>query len=385
MPSPLRLFCLLVLALLIAGPGPAFANDKLDLYLRGFDEMALWRDNREPVGVRKWRVPLRVRMTGPMSSSYDDLVMERLSRIADVAGLAVERSAASDENFLVEFDESSGYIIAGRMAGCYASTRLGASGEIVHAKLVVNLRVGSGLRRCIIHELMHAFGFPGHPHGLNTVLSYVHQAEALTDIDEMSLRLLYDPRVTVGMYHLPALLVARRLIAEKLDLGDPAQYGRKYLDAAVGYLTEAGEKGNVFVQAQLGNAYFYNHYVDKDEAKAVEWWRRAAEAKHADAQFRLGFAAATGRGMPRNDKAAADWYRLSAERGYPVALNNLGLLYRDGRGVERDPVTAFMLLRVAESRGYKAAADSREKMAATMSADQIVEGERRATAWKPQP
>ncbi len=381
---PIRLFCLAVLALLIVAPGPASANDKLDLYLRGFDEMVLWHDNRTPVSARKWRVPLRVRMTGPMSASYDDLVMERLNRIAGIAGLAVARSAA-DENFLIEFDESSGYIISGRTASCYATTRLGTSGEIVYAKLVINLRVGSGLRRCIVHELMHAFGFPGHPHGINTILSYVHQAETLTDIDEMSLRLLYDPRVTLGMYHLPALIVARRLIAEKLDLDDPEKYGRKYLDAAVGYLTEAGEKGNVFVQAQLGNAYFFSQYVEKDEAKAVAWWRRAAEAKHPDAQFRLGFAAATGRGMPRDDKAAAEWYRLSSERGYPVALNNLGLLYRDGRGVERDPVMAFMLLRVAETRGYTGAINARVQMAATMSADQITEAERRAAEWKPQP
>jgi TPR repeat protein len=376
----------LVLAFALVGATPSVADERLDLFLRGFDEMSLWHDNKTPVGVRKWRVPLRVRMTGPMSSSYDDLVMARLNQIAGIAGLTVERLSpnATDETFLVAFDESSGYMIGGRMASCYAQTRLGNSGEIVHARLVINLRVGFGLRRCITHELMHAVGFPGHPHGINTVLSYVHQAEELTEIDVMSLRVLYDQRITIGMYHLPALLTARRILAGRLGLDNPDTLGRKYLDAAVGYLAQEAEKGNALVQAQLGNAYFYSQYVERDDAKAIAWWRRAAEAGHVDAQFRLGYAAETGRVTASGQREAVEWYRMAAARGHALALNNLGLHYRDGRGVERDPVAAFMYLRVAEQRGFKGAAEHRDKIARFMTAEQIAEGDRRAADWKPQ-
>lgn len=370
---------------------PAMADDRVDEFLRGFDEMALWHDNRDPVPVRKWNQNLRVRMTGPMSSNYDDLVMEWLNKIAGLAKLKVERVApgATDENLLILFDESSYYVVNGRRAGCVAETRYSANGVIAKATLTINLNMGLGLRQCIIHELMHAVGFPGHPHGINTVLSYMYQSETLTEIDQMSLRILYDPRIQASMLHLPALMAARQIIAEQLGLiaakGDASAYGKKHFESALRYLIEYGEKGNLFAQRQLGNAYFFGQYVERDEATGIAWWRRGADADDPNAYFLLGIAADNSRDLPRNPEDAVAWYRRAADRGHPNALNELAVHYRDGSGTARDPVSAYMLFRLAEERGVNVAGRNRAKLLATMTPEEIAEGERRVAAWKPQP
>lgn len=368
---------------------PALADDRVDAFLRGFDEMALWHDNRDPVPIRKWTQNLRVRITGPMSSNYDDLVMQALAKIAGLAKLKVERTApgATDENLLILFDESSYYIVNGRRAGCVAETRYSASGVISKATLTINLNMGSSLRQCIIHELMHAVGFPGHPHGIDTVLSYVYASESLTPIDQMSLRILYDPRIQPSMLHLPALMAARQIIAEQLGLiqpkGDAAAFGKKHFDNALRYLNEAAEKGNFFALRQLGSAYFFGQYVARDEAAGIAWWRRGAEADDVNSYYLLGLAADSSRDLPRSPETAVTWYRRAADHGHAYALNELASHYRDGTGVERDAVAAYMLFRLAEERGVNLAGRNRAKLVASMSDDEIAEAERRVAAWKP--
>lgn len=382
-------FFRLILLAAFAVSAPAMADDRVDEFLRGFDEMALWHDNRDPVPVRKWNQNLRVRVTGPMSSNYDELVMGHLNKIAGLAKLRVERSApgATDENLLIVFDESSYYVVNGRRAGCVAETRYSANGVIAKATLTINLNMGSELRQCIIHELMHAIGFPGHPHGINTVLSYVYKSETLTEIDQMSLRVLYDSRIQSSMLHLPALMAARQIIAEQLGLiqpkGDASAYGKKHFENALRYLNESAENGNLFALRQLGSAYFFGQYVARDEAAGVAWWRRGADADDPNSQFLMGLAADNSRDLPRNPEDAVTWYRRAADRGQPNALNELAVHYRDGAGTARDPVSAYVLFRLAEKYGVEGAGKNRAALIATMSPEQITEGERRVAAWKP--
>ena len=52
-----------------------------------------------------------------------------------------------------------------------------------------------------------------------------------------------------------------------------------------------------------------------DDAKAVEWFRRAAEQGHIDAHWELGRMYHLGYGIDQDDKEAARWLRLAAEPG----------------------------------------------------------------------
>ena len=65
-----------------------------------------------------------------------------------------------------------------------------------------------------------------------------------------------------------------------------------------------------------------------------------AEQEDADAQYQLGFMYATGDGVPQDDAKAVRWYRLAADQGRSDAQYNLGYMYSNGEGVPQDDVEA---------------------------------------------
>ena len=67
----------------------------------------------------------------------------------------------------------------------------------------------------------------------------------------------------------------------------------------------------------LGNCYEYGKGgLTKDEAKAVIWYEKAAEAGNTTAMFNLGNCYEYGKGGLTKDEAkAVEWYRKAAEGG----------------------------------------------------------------------
>lgn len=89
----------------------------------------------------------------------------------------------------------------------------------------------------------------------------------------------------------------------------------------------------------------------RDDATAVDWFRKAADQGLADAQTMLGIAYDTGKGVGQDDVAAASWYRKAADQGNVHAQSQLGLMYEKGRGVAQDYVAAASWYRKAAERG----------------------------------
>src|SRR5437764_828063 len=87
--------------------------------------------------------------------------------------------------------------------------------------------------------------------------------------------------------------------------------------------------------------------VEKDEAAALDYFRRAAKLDHAEAAYRLGEAYADGRGVLLDAAQAADWFRRAALRDHPGAARQLALIYAEGRGVDKDPDLAAVWSRIA--------------------------------------
>ena len=75
----------------------------------------------------------------------------------------------------------------------------------------------------------------------------------------------------------------------------------------------------------LGRAYAYGQGgLTKDEAKAVEWFQKAAEAGNAIAMHNLGNCYEYGKGGLTKDKAKAmEWYWKAAEAGISEAAEKL--------------------------------------------------------------
>ena len=48
--------------------------------------------------------------------------------------------------------------------------------------------------------------------------------------------------------------------------------------------------------------------VEKDEQKAVEWYKKAAEQGYANAQSNLGWCYESGIGVGKDEQKAVEWY-----------------------------------------------------------------------------
>ena len=153
-------------------------------------------------------------------------------------------------------------------------------------------------------------------------------------------------------------------------------------------LLEAAERGDAAAQNEIGSRYYAGRGVTRDDAEAARWIGRSAEQGYAPGQYNLGLLHFRNRGVAGSDAQAARWYQAAAEQGYAPAQAGLGYLYIYGAGVQENHVLAYMWLELA----WRGAADDftrrlyaqrRDEHAAGMSADDVREGRRLASAWRP--
>lgn len=126
------------------------------------------------------------------------------------------------------------------------------------------------------------------------------------------------------------------------------------------------ESGHVDAQFNMGLLYDNGVGVERDLARAAEWYRRAAEAGDRTAQSYLGEMYARGHGVETDYAEAVEWYRKAALQRDGLAAYNLGILYASGRGVPVDDIYAYAWLSVAEASG-QSTNGVLETMASSMS------------------
>ncbi len=162
--------------------------------------------------------------------------------------------------------------------------------------------------------------------------------------------------------------------------------GKDYANALKLYTYLAEEENNSDAQTSLGYMYQNGQGCQKDDAKAVEFYKKAAQAQQPYAFFNLAILyinglcglesdqfkahelhmeAATrevppamyevalmlerGLGCIQNFAEAAFWYEEGAKRGHLESFNNLGALYKEGHGVpQSDERTFICFSRAAE-------------------------------------
>jgi TPR repeat protein len=107
---------------------------------------------------------------------------------------------------------------------------------------------------------------------------------------------------------------------------------------AVRWYWRAAEAGEKTAMMMLGWHYQNGRSVSQDTAQAIRWYRRAAELGNAQGALRLARFLAQGHGGADGRAEATRWYRVAAEAGAPAALAELG--FRLGRAAEPDPDSA---------------------------------------------
>lgn len=193
--------------------------------------------------------------------------------------------------------------------------------------------------------------------------------------------------------HALAIGVERGDVAAAKELGFGFLFGRgghrKDIDIGLEYLEKAATLGDISTRHLLG-VIFRNGYagVTKDMSKALEHYRIAAEAGWAGSQNNLGFHLFKGQGAAKNIPEAVYWITRSAEQGEPFAYSSLGEMRFEDGIFPVDDIETYKWLKLAvqympkgTSRDHDA--DLLARVTVRMSEAQIVEAERRVSAWRP--
>jgi uncharacterized protein len=123
---------------------------------------------------------------------------------------------------------------------------------------------------------------------------------------------------------------------------------------AVPLLEEAANQGHASAQNWLGFCYKNGQGITQDDAKAVKYYRLAADHGLADAQFNLGVCY-SGKGVTQDHAQAVKYFRLAADQGDASAQYNLGLCYKKGQGITQDYAQAVKYYHLAADHGLAAA------------------------------
>lgn len=127
---------------------------------------------------------------------------------------------------------------------------------------------------------------------------------------------------------------------------------KDYFDKAVKLCEEGDADVSSSLLFDVGSNYWSGINVPKNDEKAVEWWRMAAEQGHARAQRNLGVCYEKGYGVPEDKSEAVKWYTKAAKQDHVSAQYNLGICYCNGIGVPEDKSKAEEWFKKAAEQGY---------------------------------
>jgi uncharacterized protein len=102
----------------------------------------------------------------------------------------------------------------------------------------------------------------------------------------------------------------------------------------------------------VGDDYFLGENGRKQSCvEAAKWYRKAAEAGHAEAQEKLAHLYLIGKGVKKSEKTAVEWLRKAAEQGYAKGQMALARCYLKGKGVKKSEKEAAKLIRKMAEQG----------------------------------
>lgn len=121
---------------------------------------------------------------------------------------------------------------------------------------------------------------------------------------------------------------------------------------------------------------------DKGDFKtALKHWVVEAEKGSGEAQGFIGALYHGGMGVEKDYAKAMEWYKKAAVQLNPQAHVGIGSLYGDGLGVEKDYIKARMWFSIAAYFGNERGEYNLEKVAQRMSQEEIDKAEEMAMAW----
>ena len=128
-------------------------------------------------------------------------------------------------------------------------------------------------------------------------------------------------------------------------------YQRGLYITAFNEATKRAQQNDAAAMVLLGEMYAQGLGVGRDDAKAAQWYKAAAEKGNRDALFALAMFSFQGRVGPSNQTEAARLLEAAAKLGHAGAAYNLALLYLQGQQFPQDFRRAGELFTAAAEAG----------------------------------
>lgn len=125
---------------------------------------------------------------------------------------------------------------------------------------------------------------------------------------------------------------------------------------AVGFFKKAAEKSVLEAYAELGLIYTYGKTIPHDYALArryYEYCEQVGGDKRGQAQNELATLHYNGQGTPKDDSKAFLYYQLAASNDSPEGMYNLAMMYENGFGTKRNRKLADEWYKKAYEAGFE--------------------------------
>src|SRR6516165_9606818 len=145
-------------------------------------------------------------------------------------------------------------------------------------------------------------------------------------------------------------------VVAQSDLAELIRGGRtnpRFTEAAPvhDWFEKAAEAGDAAAAYNFGVCLAEGVNLEKDEARAAYWFRKAAETL-ADAAYAYATSLEHGRGVEKDEVAAREWMTRAADAKLPLALLNLGRMHNMGIGGPCDDEAAKQCFEQAADAGH---------------------------------
>lgn len=173
----------------------------------------------------------------------------------------------------------------------------------------------------------------------------------------------------VGVALLVAVLLA---VAASQFIGGPTEAespvaSDAFQRAAFMKTQQDATRGDPQAQYDLGSTYWKN----AEYQKSFPWIKAAASRGHSEAEYLLGMAYLNGRGTVQNYRSALEQFTKAAQKRHLEAQYRLGIFYRDGLATPPNKESAYLWLNIAAAHGHEEALQYRDKLAVTMTTEEI--------------
>jgi len=100
--------------------------------------------------------------------------------------------------------------------------------------------------------------------------------------------------------------------------------------AFINYSIAANSYNDAFSMYKLAKMYFNGEYVEKDDNKVIELYKRSANLGYVESEFWLGSRYYSGKGIEKDNELAVKFISAAANQNYPEALIFMSFFHSEG-------------------------------------------------------